>query len=159
MLVSRARVSDVEVGLGDEGRQLLQHGGEDVHREAGAVVLHQGVQQRQTGQLQRSLVLPQKGGENRQTVVENNSQIDPQWRGGHQDQSLDGGQPRDLVLESVQEYRETTGQLALETVAQVSHDLTHAGDGSLLHFLVDILGLHGTKLVRSNKTQTNIPSV
>ena len=124
MLVSRARVSDVEVGLGDEGRQLLQHGGEDVHREAGAVVLHQGVQQGQAGQLQRSLVFPQEGGKYRQAVVENTAQIDPQRRGGHQDEGLDRGQPGDLVLESVQEYRETTGQLALETVAQVSHDLS-----------------------------------
>ena len=61
---SQGQLGDVEVGLGHEGRQLLQHGGEDVHCEAGTVVLHQGVQQRQAGQLQRSLVLPQEGGEN-----------------------------------------------------------------------------------------------
>ena len=43
---SQGQLGDVEVG-----------GGEDVHSEAGTVVLYQGVHQRQAGQLQRSLVL------------------------------------------------------------------------------------------------------
>ena len=46
---SQGQLGDVEVGL--------QQGEEDVHSEAGTVVLHQDVHQRQAGQLQRSLVL------------------------------------------------------------------------------------------------------
>ena len=31
--------------------------------------------------------------------------------------------------------------MGLEVVAEMSHDLPHARDGSLLHLLVDVLGL------------------
>ena len=73
--------------------------------------------------------------------MEDAVEVDPQWGGGYHDQSLHSCQPRDLVLESVQEDGEAAGQVALETVSKVSHNLTHAGDGSLLHLLVNILCL------------------
>ena len=49
--------------------------------------------------------------------------------------------PGDFISQSVQEDWQTVGQELLKTVSQVRHDLTHAGDGSLLHLLVNILRL------------------
>ena len=49
--------------------------------------------------------------------------------------------PGDFISQSVQEDWQTVGQELLETVSQVRHDLPHAGDGSLLHLLVNVLRL------------------
>ena len=138
---SQGQLGDVEVRLRHERRQLLQHGRQDVHGEAGAVVLDQRVQQGEAGQLERSLVLSKEGGEYRQTVVEDAAEVNLQWRRGHHDERLDSRQPRDLVLESVQEDWEAAGEVTLEAVSQVRHYLPHAGDGSLLDLLVNVLGL------------------
>ena len=54
---SQGELRDVQIGLGDERRQLRQDWGEGGQVEAARVVLHQGVQQHKGGELEGTLVL------------------------------------------------------------------------------------------------------
>ena len=71
-------LSNVEVRLGDEGRQLSQHWRQRVHTEAGTVVPGESVQQLETGKLESSLILPEEGGQDWETLHQDTAQIYPQ---------------------------------------------------------------------------------
>ena len=139
-------LGDVEIRLRHEGGQLDQHRAEGVHCEGGGVVSGQRVQQLQAGQLEGPLVLTEERRQDREAVRKDASEVDPQGRRGHKDEGLDCSQPGNLVLQPVKKYGETGAELLLEIVAQVGHNLSHTGDGALLHLLINILGLETKRI-------------
>ena len=49
-------------------------------------------------------------------------------------------QPRDLILQSLQENRKNPLQLCHQVVTEVTHHVTHTGNGPLLDLLVNVGG-------------------
>ena len=81
---------------------------------------------------------PQERAEYGQRLSENNPHVHLERGGGNHRQRLHGRQAGDLVPQAVQQDREADGQLRLQVVAQLTDQLTHAADGTLLHLLVDV---------------------
>ena len=78
-----------------------------------AVVLQQSVQEHEGGELQRTLVLPEKTGQHRQGVAEDGAQVNAQGRRGHVGERLDGGEARDFVTKALQKDGQACGELVL----------------------------------------------
>merc|ERR1719259_821237 len=57
----------------------------------------------------------------------------------------DGREASYLIVESFKEDRQAGGQLSPQVLAEMAHDESHATDGLLLHFLVQLDGFQASQ--------------
>ena len=121
----QGNVRNVQVVFGQEAGQLDDDNGlELLEADVRRVVLVDGEQAVDGGQLQSSVVLAQEGGEQGQGVREKGLQVDFGGRVGDCVEGLDGREARYFVSEALDEDGPAGAQLMLNGAAQVADDLS-----------------------------------